>query len=260
MTSPYQVTGPAILSISGGRTSGYMLWQILQAGGGTLGPDVHAVFADTGKEFPETYTFVAAMASQWGVEIHRVARPGGFDLVIKEHKFLPNPAMRFCTQQLKLEPMRNYMLAQGYTSWANIVGIRADEERRRARFRQREAERPDKHYHVELPLAEGGVTRAEVMAFWASQPFDLGLPPYMSNCDLCFLKGTGLIRRIIRQRPGVEQWWIDHEERLQATFQPHRPSFKQLAEQVRRSPELPFGEPEEAESEAESLIDCVCGD
>ena len=36
MSEPFLITGPAIISVSGGRTSGYMLWRILQAHGGTL--------------------------------------------------------------------------------------------------------------------------------------------------------------------------------------------------------------------------------
>ncbi len=36
MVDPYFITGPTIISFSGGRTSAYMLHQILQAYSGTL--------------------------------------------------------------------------------------------------------------------------------------------------------------------------------------------------------------------------------
>lgn len=43
MTHPsYKIQGPALISFSGGRTSGYMLHQIVQAHGGTLPDDVKA--------------------------------------------------------------------------------------------------------------------------------------------------------------------------------------------------------------------------
>ncbi|MGO4011721.1 MULTISPECIES: hypothetical protein [Pseudomonas] len=47
--NPYMITGPAQIGISGGRTSGHMVYMILEARGGTLPPDVHLFFQNTGK-------------------------------------------------------------------------------------------------------------------------------------------------------------------------------------------------------------------
>jgi 3'-phosphoadenosine 5'-phosphosulfate sulfotransferase (PAPS reductase)/FAD synthetase len=74
--SPFCIEGPALISFSGGRTSAYMLRRILDEG---LQPDVHIVFADTGRERPETYEFVTRCAEEWGVEVHWVHRPGYFE-------------------------------------------------------------------------------------------------------------------------------------------------------------------------------------
>ena len=51
MTDPFLIEGSAVISFSGGRTSGYMLRRILDVG---LQPDVHVLFTNTGKERPET--------------------------------------------------------------------------------------------------------------------------------------------------------------------------------------------------------------
>lgn len=48
--SPFLVAGPALISFSGGRTSAFMLHEILATHGGQLPPDVHVAFANTGKE------------------------------------------------------------------------------------------------------------------------------------------------------------------------------------------------------------------
>ena len=56
--NPYKIEGPALISFSGGRTSAYMLYQILQAHGGELPPNLYVTFANTGKEMPETLDFI----------------------------------------------------------------------------------------------------------------------------------------------------------------------------------------------------------
>jgi 3'-phosphoadenosine 5'-phosphosulfate sulfotransferase (PAPS reductase)/FAD synthetase len=65
--NPYKIEGPAVISFSGGRTSAYMLRKVLDAHEGELPPDVFVVFADTGKERPETLDFVRECSKRWGV-------------------------------------------------------------------------------------------------------------------------------------------------------------------------------------------------
>ena len=69
MSDPFRIEGPAVISFSGGRTSAYMLRRILDAHDGALPPDVHAVFANTGREMPATLDFVAEVASRWNVPV-----------------------------------------------------------------------------------------------------------------------------------------------------------------------------------------------
>lgn len=65
----YLITGPAQIGISGGRTSGHMVYKILEAHGGTLPPDVHLFFQNTGKERKETLVFTDQIAKRWKVNI-----------------------------------------------------------------------------------------------------------------------------------------------------------------------------------------------
>jgi 3'-phosphoadenosine 5'-phosphosulfate sulfotransferase (PAPS reductase)/FAD synthetase len=67
--SPYAITDPAIISFSGGRTSGYMLRHILDTHGGTLPDNIKVVFANTGKERQETLDFVHECGQRWNVAI-----------------------------------------------------------------------------------------------------------------------------------------------------------------------------------------------
>lgn len=70
--------GNVQISFSGGRTSGYMLHQIMDANG-SLPDRVQVVFTNTGREFPETLDFVAEVSQRWQVPIawveYRAAAP-----------------------------------------------------------------------------------------------------------------------------------------------------------------------------------------
>lgn len=244
----YRIDGPALVSFSGGRTSAYMLRQILDAG---LQPDVHVVFADTGRERPETYGFVRECGERWRVPIHWVHRPGQFEQLITDRKFLPNPVARFCTTELKIRPMRDFMRARGHEHWTNVLGIRADEPNRVARLRGASGE-----WDNAMPLAEAGVTEADVLAFWRAQPFDLQLQPWEGNCDLCFLKARSKRERIMLDRPDLAAWWIEQEERIGGTFRADSPPYRTLLANVLGQGQL-F--PIYADDPTD-LGDCICHD
>jgi 3'-phosphoadenosine 5'-phosphosulfate sulfotransferase (PAPS reductase)/FAD synthetase len=229
VSDAFRIDGPAMISFSGGRTSGYMLWRLLEANLWADG-SVHVLFANTGKERLETLRFVEQVERAWRVPIHWVERGRGevapiaaardgepFEALIRERRFCPNPVARFCTQELKIRPMRDWMLRHGYEHWTNVVGIRADEPRRVAKMRA-SAETRSERWEIALPLAEAGVTEADVMAFWQRQPFDLELQPHEGNCDLCFLKGPRKRQQIMRDRPDLAVWWIAQEDRTGTTF------------------------------------------
>lgn len=66
LDSPYFISsGPAAIAFSGGRTSGYMLHEILEAHGGKLPPDVIVTFQNTGEEVEETYQFIHEVETRW---------------------------------------------------------------------------------------------------------------------------------------------------------------------------------------------------
>ena len=68
-SNPYYIDGPTSISFSGGRTSGFMLWQILQAHGGKLPDDVVVCFQNTALEHPKTYEFIRDVEQKWQVPI-----------------------------------------------------------------------------------------------------------------------------------------------------------------------------------------------
>jgi 3'-phosphoadenosine 5'-phosphosulfate sulfotransferase (PAPS reductase)/FAD synthetase len=215
--------GNVQISFSGGRTSGYMLHQIAEANGGI--PDrCKVVFANTGREMPQTLDFVQECGDRWGIPItwveyiddaprftvvsHNSASRDGepFEALIRRRKYLPNQQARFCTGDLKVKPSAKYLISLGWDKWMSALGIRADEMRRVNREPQRE------RWQRWYPLADAGITKHHVMAFWKKQPFDLRLPNVkgntaLGNCDGCFLKSEATLAMLARDYPERHAWW-----------------------------------------------------
>jgi hypothetical protein len=250
---PFFCSGPTILNISGGRTSGLMLRRVLDAHDGALPDDVHAVFSNTGRERRETLDFVAEMESRWCVPIvwiertpkggfvevtHETASRDGepFAQLITERHYLPNAVARFCTVALKIEPAAAWMRARGHEHWTSVLGLRHDEPKRVATVRGRDHGQWD----ATCPLFDARITKADVLAFWRAQPFDLALKGHEGNCDLCFLKGRRVRERLLRDRPDLAPWWIEQEARIGGRFHAHEPGYARTLDTVLRLPMLPM--------------------
>jgi 3'-phosphoadenosine 5'-phosphosulfate sulfotransferase (PAPS reductase)/FAD synthetase len=250
MTSPYRIEGPALISFSGGRTSGYMLKHILDECGG-LPADTFVVFADTGKEHPATYRFIDICAAKWGVEVHTVTMDRGnhatpYDALIVRKNYLPNPVARFCTQELKIKPVAEFMRQRGYCAWTNVLGIRADEAHRATSTHHK------REWANLFPLILADVSRADVMAWWAKQPFDLGIPPGFGNCVGCFLKSRAQLIAIEQAEPGSLEWWAEKEVEIGGTFRSDREDYAKLIQFASAQGVLPLAD--------DSALDCFCGE
>jgi 3'-phosphoadenosine 5'-phosphosulfate sulfotransferase (PAPS reductase)/FAD synthetase len=278
---PYLIEGPALISFSGGRTSGYMLWHILDAYGGELPGDVYVAFANTGKEREETLRFVHDCETHWGVRVHwlewRNAKPcfeevgynsaarngEPFAALIGKKGYLPNAVTRFCTMELKVRVMRDFAQSQGWKHWNNIVGLRADEMLRVFKAYDRNASGKEPWKSL-MPLADAKVRNCDVRAWWAAQPFDLQLQPYEGNCDLCFLKARAKLKTIIRDDPSKARWWNEQEVAVtgkRATKAGARfvteYSYADLVREVAASPLLPLEEGDDDEFDAECGLWCA---
>lgn len=250
MRDPFKIDGPTCISFSGGRTSAYMLWRVLQAHGGKLPAEAVVCFANTGKEDEATLRFVRECSERWGVVInwveYRTEAPGfavvtfdtasrngePFEQIIIKRRFLPNPVTRFCTSELKIRTMHKFLRANwqalGWDAesleWDQMIGIRADEYRRASKIRARGHSTETTAETMLIPLADAGVTIAHVDAFWKAQPFGLELftdsrgRTLGGNCDLCFLKPAGQIASLIAAKPIAPIWWARQEAYAEVNF------------------------------------------
>jgi len=278
---PFKIDGPTCISFSGGRTSAYMLWRVLQANEGRLPEGAEVIFCNTGKEEEATLEFVRDCSDYWNIPItwleyrsgptfevvsYETASRNGepFDAVIKQREpSLPNGRSRYCSSELKTRTMHRYLRFIGWTEWDSLIGIRADEPRRVAKFRANN--HPEgAHESVRMPLASVGVSAFNVATFWKTQPFDLDLPningkTMHGNCDLCYLKPASQVLSLITEKPERAIWWLKHE--IEASkrcigdgqfFAIDRPTYAQMLEFSQEQTDM-FDANEEA-------IACFCGD
>lgn len=280
MSDPFKIDGPTCISFSGGRTSAYMLWRVLQSNGG-LPSEAKVCFANTGKEDEATLRFVKDCQDNWGIPInwleYQPEEPGfktvtfetasrdgePFQQIIVKRNFLPNPVARFCTVELKIQPELKYLKSLGWDHWENMVGIRADEPRRVAKIRANPSGGKAGPERI-MPLADSGITKDDVGRFWRAQSFDLGLPNHNGvtshgNCDLCFLKGASQILSLIAEKPERAVWWARMEDSITnakiqngGRFRSDRPSYAEMAKFAAEQRDM-FDKNEEA-------IACFCGD
>jgi 3'-phosphoadenosine 5'-phosphosulfate sulfotransferase (PAPS reductase)/FAD synthetase len=274
--NPFLITEPTCISFSGGRTSAYMLYKVLEAGGGQLPSDAVVCFANTGKEDEATLKFVYDCSVNWNVPItwveYRDADPAfavvnyetasrngePFEALIRKRQYLPNPVTRFCTSELKIRSIHKYLKSIGWTDHNETmdwIGMRADEQRRAAKIVDKSR----------MPLVAAGVTKETVGEFWRNQSFDLELPningvTYHGNCDLCFLKGGSQVLSLIAEKPERGIWWARMEalalalasKPSGAVFRSDRPSYKSMIQFASEQKDM-FDPNEES-------IACFCGD
>lgn len=256
MRDPFKIDGPTCISFSGGRTSAYMLWRVLQSNGG-LPADAVVCFANTGKEEEATLRFVRDCGEQWGVPIvwveYITEAPGWrlvdfstasrngepFDALIRARNYLPNPVARFCTVELKILRAVDYMRSLGIAEHETLIGLRADEPRRLAKLRA-DPSGGTKGVERRAPLADVGVTKQHVADFWRVASFDLRLPNHngttpWGNCDLCFLKHSATVLSLIAEKPRRAVWWAAKEHSITNpsivngdTFRSDRPTYAQM--------------------------------
>lgn len=287
MRDPFKITGPTCISFSGGRTSAYMLWRVLQSHGGKLPDEAVVCFANTGKEDEATLRFVRDCGEQWGVAIawveyrqadepadrwqlvnfNTASREGEpLEAAIRQRQYLPNPVTRFCTVETKIRTMHRYLRSIGWADgegeWDQFIGIRADEPARVARIRARPSPETVRESMC-MPLADAGVSVGEVASFWASQPFGLELltvngRTLAGNCDLCFMKPAAQVASLITEKPERAIWWARMEALALASkpsgavFRSDRPSYAEMLKFTQEQRDL-FDPNEEA-------IPCFCGD
>lgn len=126
-----------IVSFSGGKDStALILWALENVG------QFDVIFADTGWEHPITYQYVdeieQTVLKKHGCKLHRVKsrKYEGFEDLAVKRKIVPSTKARFCTQELKLYPIHDFIHSNEFNNERTTmyVGVRAEESPSRAKL------------------------------------------------------------------------------------------------------------------------------
>lgn len=146
-------------------------------------PDMEYFFCDTGAELPETYEYLTRLEVILGKPIERLNAARGFDHWFEVFRgALPSPQMRWCTKNMKIKPIEEWI---GDDPAISYVAIRADESTRKGYV----STKPN--IEARFPFVEDGITHDDVLRILADA--GIGLPDYYewrtrSGCYFCFFQ------------------------------------------------------------------------
>jgi len=150
-----------------------------------------------------------------------------FDEVINSGGTLPDPLRRYCTTQMKLEPVFEWWRKEINIPCEFRLGFRANETRRA----NRTTEKTNDNGFLEMkaiigkrgtrnawgmiewqkpvyPLIKDAIYKDDVESFWKDKPVRFA---WMNNCVGCFHKHPTLIRKMWDKHPDKLNWFTSKE-------------------------------------------------
>ncbi len=204
MTAPHTPTGERhVLGISGGKDSSalavYMRAKV---------PQMEYFFCDTGAELPETYDYLNKLEAALGKPIVRLNASRDFDHWLQVYQgTLPSANMRWCTKNLKIKPLEEWL---GDTPAISYVAIRADENRLGY-----VSTKPN--IKAVFPFREDGIDRDGVNRILDES--GIGLPDYYqwrtrSGCYFCFFQRKHEWVGLADRHPDLFEKAITYEDKV----------------------------------------------
>ena len=150
-----------------------------------------------------------------------------FDKVLNSAGTLPDPLRRYCTTQMKMQPMFDWWRKEINTPCEFRLGFRANETNRA----KRTTEKTNNNGYLEMkaivgkrgtrnkwdmiewqkpvyPLINDNIHKDHIEQYWIDKPVRFA---WMNNCVGCFHKNPLLIRKMWDKHPNKIQWFADQE-------------------------------------------------
>lgn len=164
---------------------------------------------------------------------------------------LPSWARRYCTVNMKLLPIFEYLYFNSLLPCHMNIGFRADETTDRIhKFYFKKDGTPKNPHHFKypinsnnfgefrqnwesiyyrrchFPLKEDGITKDIVQDFWKGKiKF-----PEISNCEGCFHKNIETIAYKCHTSPAKMRWWMRQEQKGKGTWKDSRVTYERISQ------------------------------
>ena len=168
-------------------------------------PQMEYFFCDTHKELPETYEYLDKIKTRLGIKIHYLESARGFDHWLDVYGgFLPSPKSRWCTVQMKIRTLEEFV---GEDDTVSYVGIRADENREGYT-----STKPN--ITPVFPFQERGLNKANIIHLL--EDYGIGLPDYYrwrsrSGCYFCFFQRKYEWVMLAQEHPNLFAKAVEYE-------------------------------------------------
>jgi|DEB0MinimDraft_10_1074344.scaffolds.fasta_scaffold00541_25 hypothetical protein len=263
-------------SLSGGKTSSYIaanypadynVFALVRTNDKScLFPDkkIRQIVSDKiGKEFigtleMDTIIYTMLDLEQYiGKEIHWVTGKSFEDVITrgKNNKIqLPTPMRRFCTVEMKIEPIFNFWNENIKEIVETRIGFRANETKRAKTMMDRCAETggvmtfktivgksktgnrnkwADIPYQIpSFPLINDNIYKDKIEKYWKDKPVRFA---YMNNCVGCMHRTPVLLKHMDNKEPNKIQWFINQEEKAMKSYKNNQWKKDITYQQIRNS-------------------------
>ena len=153
-------------------------------------------------------------------EIHWVVGDPFESVINRKGKYLPNIMARYCTTEMKIEPMFQWWKETIGEPVEMQIGFRAGEERRAKNMLDKCVDGLRQYNKVGwqkpvFPLIHNGIKRDTIVEYWDDIPVPFAK---QNNCVGCFHRNALVLRKKFEDHPNKMEWFKNQELRTGARW------------------------------------------
>lgn len=189
---------------------------------------IQAPFIATAEDDTIIYTMLD-LEQYIGREITWVTGKTFDEIIIRgDKKYLPNVTQRFCTTQMKLDPIFKWWQKEIGKPIQTRIGYRANEHNRAktmlsklnedglSTYKTIVGKRKTQNKWADIgwqkpvfPLIKDNIYKDQVESYWKDKPVRFA---YMNNCIGCFHRNEVLLKLMSEKHPNKFNWFIEAEQ------------------------------------------------